>query len=72
MSGIVQIPEDQLVRTENIRRNSTLGDGSAGGGRIGGVMMVVVLRSHGCTADGESGRSGQNKKSHDRILFSCF
>jgi hypothetical protein len=70
VAGIVQIPEDQLVSTERIGGSSALGSGSIG--CLSGVMVVVVLRSHGGTADGESGRSGQNKKSHDRILVFCF
>jgi hypothetical protein len=65
VTGIVQIPEDQLVSTERVGRSSALGSGSTVCLSAGGVMVVVVLRSHGGTADGESGRSGQNKKSHD-------
>jgi hypothetical protein len=68
--GVVQVPDVQIVSTEGIGRNGTFG--SFRGGSIGGVMMVVMLRSHGSTADGESGRSGQDKKSHDRILVFCF
>jgi hypothetical protein len=72
VAGVVQIPQDQLVSTERIGRSSALRSGSTVCLSVGGVMVVVVLRSHRGTADGESGRSGQNKKSHDRILVFCF
>jgi hypothetical protein len=65
VAGVVQIPEDQLVSTERVGGSSALGSGSIGCLSVGAVMVVVVLRSVGGTSDGESGRSGQNKKSHD-------
>jgi hypothetical protein len=65
----VQVPDVQVVSAEGIGGNGTLGSGSVDGVLAAGV---VVLRSLGGTSDDESGRSGQNKKSHDRILFFLF
>jgi hypothetical protein len=72
VSRVVQIPDVQLVSTEGIGGDSTIGDGSGCAGGAGLVMMVVVLRCHGSASEGERGRSGQNNKSHDGFLVSCF
>jgi hypothetical protein len=69
ISRLADVPDVQIVRAQHIGRNSTVGNGSFGGGV---VVVPVMLRSVGSTGDEQSGRSGQNKKSHDRILFSFF
>jgi hypothetical protein len=66
VSRIVQVLHVRFVSTKGIGGGGTLGNGSA-------VVVVVVVRdvvvdwlaSHGSTTDDESGRSGQNKQSHD-------
>jgi hypothetical protein len=68
ISRLADVPDVQIVRAQHIGRNSTVGNGSFGGG----VVVVVVLRSQGGAGEDERGRSGQNKNSHDRILVFLF
>jgi hypothetical protein len=68
VSRVVQVLDVRGVSAERIGGGRTLGNGSVGVA----VVVVVVLRSHSSTSDDESGRSGQNKKSHDMILRFLF
>jgi hypothetical protein len=72
VSRVVQVLDVRSVSAEGIGGGRTLGNGSAGVAVVVLVVVVVVLRSHGSTSDDESGRSGQNKKSHDMILRFLF
>jgi hypothetical protein len=68
VSRVAQVHDVRFVNTEGIGGGRTLGNGSVG------VAVVVVLRflRRDSTSEDESGRCGQNKKSHDMILVSCF
>jgi hypothetical protein len=67
VSGVMQVFDVGVVSTEGIGGGRTLGNRSVG------VVVVVVLvlpfLGHGGTGDDESGRSGQDKKSHDISSF---
>jgi hypothetical protein len=68
VSGVVQVLHVRVVITEAIGGNGALGSRRSAGVVelvVHGVVMVVDrLASHSSTTDSESGRRGQNKKSH--------
>jgi hypothetical protein len=62
----MQVFDVGVVSTEGIGGGRTLGNGSVG---VAVVAVVLPFLGHGGTGDDESGRSGQDKKSHDISSF---